>query len=250
MARVTTLGTMARTKKQKPTSLLQRIARISGTVLMGLGVLALIWGFVIWRWGDPVTGLYTRWQQHQLAGELAVVEHKYRPAPPPTAASPATPAPDPDPKAVAARIRRNARELRTTTGAGKPLGRIHVSRLGLNMILVDGTDHDSLVKGPGVDRRTYLPGEGQLVYIAGHRTTFGAPFARIDRLRKGDEIELDMPYGRFIYRVSSHVIVPADDVARLISHGHEEIALQACHPRFSARERYIVYAVPVSGTVT
>ena len=118
------------------------------------------------------------------------------------------------------------------------------------MILVDGTDHDSLVRGPGVDRRTYLPGEGQLVYIAGHRTTYGAPFARIDRLRTGDKIELDMPYGHFLYSVTSHVIVPADDLARLNSRGHEEIALQACHPRFSARERYIVYARPVPGTIS
>ena len=64
------------------------------------------------------------------------------------------------------------------------------------MILVDGTNHDALVRGPGVDRRTHLPGEGQLVYVAGHRTTYGAPFAHIDRLRKGDLIEMEMPTDR------------------------------------------------------
>ena len=240
---------MARATKQKP-SLPQRIARLTGTVLMALGVLAFVWGFVIWRWGDPVTALYTRWEQHQLAGKLAVVERKYRLPPPPAAADPLTPTPDPDPKAVAALVRRKARDLRTATDPGSPLGRIHVSRLGLNMILVDGTDHDSLVRGPGVDRRAYLPGEGQLVYIAGHRTTYGAPFARIDHLQTGDRIELDMPYGRFVYRVTSHVIVPADDLDRLKSHGREEIALQACHPRFSASGRYIVYACPVSRTLS
>ena len=138
-----------------------------------------------------------------------------------------------------------ARRLRTTTSSGNALGRIRVSRLGLNMIVVDGTDHDALIRGPGIDRRTHLPGEGELVYIAGHRTTYGAPFANIDRLGPGDEIEMDMPYGTFMYRVTSHVIVPADDLARLRSRGREEIALQACHPRFSARERYIVYATPV-----
>jgi sortase A len=241
---------MARTNKKKSASLLQRLARLTGTVLMGLGVLALVWGFVIWRWGDPVTGLYTRWQQHQLAGQLAAVERKYSLTPLPATADATTPTPDPDPQAVAALVRRKARELRTETSPGKPLGRIHVSRLGLNMILVDGTDHDSLVRGPGVDRRTHLPGEGQLVYIAGHRTTYGAPFARIDRLRTGDRIVLDMPYGHFVYRVTSHVIVPAEDVDRLVSRGREEIALQACHPRFSARERYIVYARPLSGTIS
>jgi sortase A len=240
---------MARTTKPK-SSLPQRIARLAGTVLMSLGVLALVWGFVIWRWGDPVTGLYTRWEQHKLAAQLEVVEREYRLPPPQASADAMAPIPDPDPEAVAALVRRKAKALRTATSPGKPLGRIHVSRLGLNMILVDGTDHDSLVRGPGVDRRTYLPGEGQLVYIAGHRTTYGAPFARIDRLRTGDKIELDMPYGHFLYSVTSHVIVPADDLDRLNSRGHEEIALQACHPRFSARERYIVYARPVPGTIS
>ena len=57
-----------------------------------------------------------------------------------------------------------------------------------------------------------------------------------------------VPYGRFVYRVSSKVIVPADDVQRLVSRGREEIALQACHPRFFATQRYIVYAKPVSVT--
>jgi sortase A len=240
---------MARATKPKP-SLPQRIARLTGTVLMGLGVLALVWGFVIWRWGDPVTGLYTRWEQHKLAAQLVVVEREYRLPPPQASADAVTPIPDPDPEAVAALVRRKAKALRTATSPGQPLGRIHVSRLGLNMILVDGTDHDSLVRGPGVDRRTFLPGEGQLVYIAGHRTTFGAPFAQIDHLRTGDKIEIDMPYGHFVYSVTSHVIVPADDLARLNSRGREEIVLQACHPRFSASERYIVYARPVAGTIS
>jgi sortase A len=90
-----------------------------------------------------------------------------------------------------------------------------------------------------------MPGEGELSYVAGHRTTFGAPFAHIDRLEAGDRVVLHMPYATLVYRVSRHVIVPADDIARLHSSGREMVALQACHPRFSARERYIVYAVPV-----
>ena len=67
-------------------------------------------------------------------------------------------------------------------------------------------------------------------------------------MRKGDEVTLDVPYGRFVYRVSSRVIVPADDIERLESAGREEIALQACHPRFFASQRYIVYAKPISVT--
>jgi len=211
------------------------VARAFGTTLAVIGVLLLAWGFVIWRWGDPLTGLYTRWEQRQLTREYASFVADYRPPPIRPAGTPTERARQFD---VA------ARRLRQRLRPGQAIGRIDVDRLGLDMVLVEGTDVGSLKKGPGRDRRTYLPGEGELVYIAGHRTTFGAPFAHIDRLRRGDRVELELPYGRFVYRVSRSVVVPADDLARLRSRGTEEIALQACHPRFSARERYIVYAVP------
>jgi sortase A len=110
------------------------------------------------------------------------------------------------------------------------------------MVVVDGTDHDSLTKGPGLDRRTYMPGEGQLIYIAGHRTTYLAPFAHIERMRSGDLVSLEVPYATFRYRVYTHRIVAADDLAVLRSSGHEIVELQACHPRFFASHRYIVYA--------
>jgi sortase A len=69
-------------------------------------------------------------------------------------------------------------------------------------------------------------------------------------MKPGDRIVVEMPYGRFVYRVTGHEIVPADDLARLRSEGREQIALQACHPRFSASQRYIVYGVPVSAATT
>jgi sortase A len=87
-----------------------------------------------------------------------------------------------------------------------------------------------------------MPGEGQLVYIAGHRTTYLAPFAHIERLKPGDPVTLDVPYGTFTYRVLKHRIVLANDLSVLRSHGHEVVELQACHPRFFASHRYIAYA--------
>jgi sortase A len=87
-----------------------------------------------------------------------------------------------------------------------------------------------------------MPGEGQLSYIAGHRTTYLAPFAHIERMQAGDPITVEVPYGTFRYRVFRHVIVRADDLAVLHSHGREIVELQACHPRFFASHRYIVYA--------
>jgi sortase A len=114
--------------------------------------------------------------------------------------------------------------------------------MGVNMLVVNGTDHDTLKKGPGRDRRTFMPGENRLVYIAGHRTTYLAPFSHIDRLRSGDRITIEVPYGTFIYAVTRHRIVKSTDLAVLRSPHHELVELQACHPRFFASHRYIAYA--------
>lgn len=215
---------------------MRRGLRITGTTFLVLGVLALVWGFATWKWGDPVTSLYTRWKQHDLAQDYDRIADRYAV----TAGSTTSAASSQRAvHAAASRFRKAATE-------GEPIGRIKVKRLGLDMILVNGTDTSSLRTGPGRDLHTFMPGEGQLVYIAGHRTTYGAPFAHIDRLEAGDRIVLEMPYANAVYRVTRHVIVPADDIARLESHGREEVALQACHPRFSAKERYIVYAKPVA----
>ena len=110
------------------------------------------------------------------------------------------------------------------------------------MVLVNGTDHDSLTKGPGRDLRSYMPGQNRLVYVAGHRTTYLAPFSHIDSIRPGDAIELKMPYATFVYRAYRHRIVPSSDMSVLRSPTHELLELQACHPRFFATHRYIVYA--------
>src|SRR5437763_1036792 len=92
--------------------------------------------------------------------------------------------------------------------------------MSVNMILVNGTDHDTLKKGPGRDLRTFMPGENRLVYIAGHRTTYLAPFSHIDSLRPGDRVILEVPYGTFIYSVTHHRIVNATDLSVLRSPRH------------------------------
>ena len=91
-----------------------------------------------------------------------------------------------------------------------------------------------------------MPGEGKLVYVAGHRTTYGAPFSDINQLDVGDPITVELPYGSVEYRVTSHRIVDDNDLSVLKSRGREELVLQACHPRFFASQRYLVYARPVS----
>jgi sortase A len=114
--------------------------------------------------------------------------------------------------------------------------------MGLNMIFVNGTDHETLKKGPGRDLRTFMPGENRLVYIAGHRTTYLAPFSDIDSMRPGDRITLELPYATFIYSMTHHRVVVSTNLSVLRSPKHELLELQACHPRFFASHRYIVYA--------
>jgi sortase A len=205
--------------------------KTTGTVLVAAGVLALIWVGVVWRWQDPFTALYTHWKQHELAKSYEKRFAGYRPLRSRGATAAAT----------LRTLAREARRYRLVSHRGEAIGRIVVPHLGLNMILVNGTDEGSLKKGPGRDLRTYMPGEGQLIYIAGHRTTYLAPFAQIDKLRPGDWVTLEVPYGTLKDRIFRHVIVPSDDLAVLRSHGREVVALQACHPRFFASHRYIAY---------
>ena len=91
-----------------------------------------------------------------------------------------------------------------------------------------------------------MPGERELVYIAGHRTTYGAPFSDIDKLGNGDSISVELPYGSVEYEVTDHRVVDDNDLSVLTSHGREELVLQACHPRFFASQRYLVYARPIA----
>jgi sortase A len=211
-----------------------------GTGLIVSGVLVLAWVVLVWQWQDPFTALYTKWEQRQLRSEYAHRVAEYRPP------RPAVHTKKRDLAAYELSIAAAARRYRHSLHEGDPIGRIKVPRLGLNMIFVNGTDTDTLKKGPARDLQSYLPGEGKLIYIAGHRTTYLAPFGNIDQLRPGDLVTLELPYGVFKYRITGHRIVAADDLSVLKSHGREVVALQACHPRFFATHRYIAYARPVS----
>jgi sortase A len=213
---------------------MRRGLRVLGTTLVVCGVGALAWGVVVWRWQDPFTALYTKIEQHRLARQY---DHFVAGYDPPRLQSASL-------AAVRRVIGQEARRYRLATHEGQAIGRIVVPRLHLNMVLVDGTGESALEKGPGRDLRTYMPGEGRLVYIAGHRTTFLAPFSHIERLRPGDGVTLRMPYATFVYRITGHRIVAADDLSVLRSPRHELLELQACHPRFFATHRYIAYAVP------
>ena len=114
------------------------------------------------------------------------------------------------------------------------------------MVVVNGTDHDSLAKGPVATSARAMPGEGELVYIAGHRTTYGARSSRIEELRRGDPRD-DSSCRTAPSTTGSRGTSIVEDTALRGTPlaGHEVIALQACHPRFFASHRDIAYAEPV-----
>jgi sortase A len=214
---------------------MRRFARILGTLSIAAGVLTLVWVVVVWRWQDPFTALYTHFQQSRLSHAYDRRAAAFQPS-----------ITRGDLAATERQVAAEARTYRRTLHTGDPVGRIHIGRIGLNMVVVQGTDHTTLKRGPGHYEASGLPGEGRLVYIAGHRTTYLAPFAYINNIRAGDFVTLDVPYGTFTYRVTRHYVVAENDVSVLRDTGREILRLQACHPRFFATNRYIVDAKLVS----
>jgi len=210
---------------------MRRPVHLLGTLLAVTGALTLLWALLVWQWQDPFTAIYTKWKQHQLASQYEKRTKVFT-----------TTISGPTVAAERESIAREAKRYRLSSKRGQVIGRLRVPRMGVNMLLVNGTDHDTLKKGPGRYGRTFMPGENRLVYIAGHRTTYLAPFSHIDRLRSGDRVTIEVPYGTFIYAVTRHRIVKSTDLSVLRSPRHELVELQACHPRFFASHRYIAYA--------
>src|SRR5688500_9267223 len=211
---------------------MRRTVRILGTLMIVAGVGMLAWAFSVWRWEDPFTALLNRVEQRELSQSLDRRFDRFVPAPEPEPAAPVAATPRPP------ALPRSAAKWERGSGRGDAVARLRIPRLGLNEVVVNGTDAATLKRGPGRYLKSAMPGEGELVYIAGHRTTYGAPFARIDRLARGDQVFVEVPYGTFEYRVTGHRIVPATRTSELRSRGVEQPALQACHPRFFASERY------------
>lgn len=134
------------------------------------------------------------------------------------------------------------RVIRRQPLKGDAIARIEIPEIGVSEYVVEGTDVDSLRKGPGHYPDTPLPGERGTSAIAGHRTTYGAPFRRIDQLERGQRITIDMPDGRFLYRVERTTIVDDQDLSVLDPVGYRRLMLSACHPLYSAAQRIIVFA--------
>lgn len=218
-----------------------------GNMLVVGGLFLLAYAAAVLFWRDPVTDLYNRYQQNRLESALEAEFSAWDAGPPPAALD--EPLPETEDEgasrstaAARASVARDARRFVRELELGQAFARIRIPRIGVETVVVHGTRWGAdLSRGPGHYERTTVPGVGRTVGVAGHRTTFGAPFRKIDDIRVGDEITLDMPYGTFRYRVFEHEIVDGDDWSVIRNRGFDTIMLSACHPLYSSEQRWIVY---------
>jgi sortase A len=196
-----------------------------GTVLVVAGLLVLADVAVTLAWQEPLSALRAGRAQQRLEGELRRIE---------LAA--------PTGGATAARVAVSAGRFAATRRDGDPVAELRIPRMGLRAIVVRGSAPGDLREGPGLLDGTPLPGEHGTTAIAGHRTTYGAPFRHLDALRRDDTITLRLPYGSFRYAVEGTRIVDAGDLSVLRRVHHDRLVLSACHPLFSAARRIVVLA--------
>jgi sortase A len=131
---------------------------------------------------------------------------------------------------------------------GKAVAIIVIPKIDLDMVVVEGTDTESLKKGPGHYTQTAYPWEDHgRVGIAGHRTTYLHPFWSLDELEEGDRITLQTEYGIYNYRVTRHLIIDPSAGWVLDPTQRPTLVLTTCNPRFSASQRLVVFAERVNG---
>jgi LPXTG-site transpeptidase (sortase) family protein len=125
---------------------------------------------------------------------------------------------------------------------GEPIGRIIIQKIGVDVVLIEGTGRADLRDGPGHWPETPFPGMSGNFVVSGHRTTYGAPFFKLNDLVPGDEIDLALPYATTRYLVTRTVIVRPNETDVVAQRGIEEISLATCHPVYSAAQRLVVQA--------
>ncbi len=212
-----------------------RATRLLAILMIAAGALALADAGVTLVWQEPFSALYAKLRQDDLSGALAQVERAA-------------------PNAVEQRQLVNLADVRRRVAVlagglegrskdGAAVGRIEIPRIGASFVVVKGTDTSDLQSGPGVYSETVFPGMAGTTAIAGHRTTYLAPFRHIDQLRRGSLIMLNMPYAHFTYTVvGKRVVAPTDVRAAVGNVGYSRLVLSACTPLFSAAKRLLVYA--------
>jgi sortase A len=188
---------------------MRAVLRFVASVMIVSGVLLIADAATTLLWQEPLSWLQAQRKQAQLEDALA--------APP-------------------------RRVIERRPLPGDAIARIRIPAIDVDRYVVEGTDRDNLRKGPGHYPRTPLPGERGTAAIAGHRTTYGAPFRHIDDLKRGQRITLDLPTGRYVYSVEQTKIVAPTDLSVLRRRRYDRLVLSACHPLYSAAERIVTFA--------
>jgi len=201
-----------------------------------VAILVVIDGVMTIVWKEPISSLIASHEQHVVSHELAKID-----AEPQFKRVRELPASRQYARYLA------ARKLLNTARPGHALAELWIPSIHAKYTVVEGTSTDDLTKGPGHYRGTMLPGLPGSFAIAGHRTTFQAPFRNLDQLHHGSRVVIAMPYGRFVYRVTNSYTTTPKNVTS-ISHrrGHARLVLTACDPPGSAAKRLVVTARPVA----
>ena len=229
-----------------------RLARVLGAVgriLITAGTLILL--FVVYQlWG---TGIRTAQAQNRLEDEFEQKIEEFesstttteRDDGPTTTTDPEKPANGPD-EAIDQEV--------PIPPDGESIAHIRIPAIDVDWIVVQGVGLEYLQDGPGHYVETPMPGQEGNVAIAGHRTTYGAPFHRLDELQEGDHIFIDTWYGKWRYDVlqaegadAAHLIVTPDQTEVLADFGDNRLTLTACHPKYSAAQRIVVVAKMFEG---
>jgi sortase A len=211
-----------------------RALRIVSVALITAGLVILVDVATTLAWREPVSSIYGSIQQHRAASQLADLEQRF---------------PSPADLRRAAQVNGNRQRVGVLADlfakrvdTGEAIGRIVIGSIGLNVIAVQGTDTASLQKGPGHYPDTPFPGQRGTTVFAGHRTTYLAPFRHLDELSAGDQVQVEMPYATFSYRVQGTRVVSPSDVGIVHRAGYDRLVLTACHPLYSAAERIVAFA--------
>src|SRR6478672_3571871 len=216
-------GNLQRASRGRPTLALrrgrsrsQKALRVLAIALIAAGVIALVDAGVTLVWQEPFSALYARLRQDDLSGALTKVEHAT-----PTAGEQRALV---DLADVRRRVAFLAGTLEGRVREGSAVGRIRIPRIGASFVVVKGTATSDLESGPGIYSETVFPGMAGTTAIAGHRTTYLAPFRHIDLIRAGNKIELDMPYAHFTYRViGKRVVAPTNVMAAVGNVGYTRL---------------------------
>ena len=211
-----------------------RLLRDLSLVLVISGILLLADAAATLLWQEPLTALIATIKQGGLDERFLSYQH--------------APLSRADLEALAnikqarQRVAFLARQERRQVKRGQAIGTIAFPKFNTQYIVVQGTDEATLEKGPGHYPQTAFPGVQQTVAIAGHRTTYLAPFRRVNELKSGNKIILTMRYARFTYAVQRVQIVTPTSWWIIKNKGYERLVLSACNPLYSAAQRIVVFA--------